>query len=455
MKKYLPILLVLAVTALVIVGLFALRPAPDGAGGGNAAQADGEEKVIIISPNNEGIQREFARAFSEWHQAKYGKPCGVDWRDHGGTSDAVRYIKSEFSRVPAGIGVDIMWGGGMEPYLQFSEMGLLEKIKIPEETLGRIPKTLAGMPVYDPAGRWYGTAMSSFGIIYNRTRLHDLKLPEPKTWEDLASPAFFNEVGAADPRNSGTAQMMVEVILQAYGWEKGFEVMTRTAGNVKSVSRSASEVPDLVGMGDIGAGLAIDFYAWLQIKSSGKERVGFALPDGLTPVTPDAIGVLRGAPHREAAERFVAFVLSAEGQRLWVLPKGAPGGPVEFELLRIPVLLSVLKEHEAVTNVMFDPAAMNAQFDYDPVKAAARRDSLKDLYGALFVELTPELKAAWKGVIARGLRPEEVKLLCTPPVTEAELSSLGTTVWGDPVARNDHIKRWTNSAHERYRQLAR
>ena len=45
------------------------------------------EKLVIVSPHWEGLRYEFARAFSDWHQEKYGTPVEVDWRDLGGSSE--------------------------------------------------------------------------------------------------------------------------------------------------------------------------------------------------------------------------------------------------------------------------------------------------------------------------------------------------------------------------------
>jgi ABC-type Fe3+ transport system substrate-binding protein len=439
----------LASIVAVIAALFIFKPAPRPV----VVNAD-ERKVVIISPHSRPIQMEFERAFIDWHQRTYGEPVAVEWQDRGGASGDVRFIRNEFSVSPNGIGIDIFWGGGGEPYILLAERGVLEPFRLPEETLRRIPPAIGGIPIYDAQYRWYGSALSAFGIIYNRNRLRDLRLPEPKTWEDLGGPGYFGAVGAADPRESGSALAVVEVILQAYGWEKGYEVLMRIAGNVRTFTRAAGEIPKNVALGEYAAGLAIDFYARTQMIED-KKNLGLVLPAGLTPLTPDSIAVLKGAPHKVAAHRFVGFVMSEEGQRLWVLPVGVPGGPAEKELLRIPAVPDVYLRHAAVSNVLFDPAWMKATFRYDPAKAAARRDALKDLYGAVMIELRTELRDAWQGVIRRGLRPEDLRRFCAPPVTEAELAELSSTRWSDSAFRNAKITEWTNQARERYRALAK
>jgi ABC-type Fe3+ transport system substrate-binding protein len=452
-RKQIPILVIAASMLITLAAIFALPrlwkrgiPPPD---------AGGTEQVIVISIQNEGIQREFKRGFEAWHQAKFNAPCEVVWTDHGGTSLALRFVKSEFAASPGGIGADLLWGGGVEPYLQLADAGLLAPARLPEATMATLPAAIEGVPLCDPKLQWFGTALSGFGILWNRPRLALLHLPEPKTWADLAEPGFFGELAAADPRQSGTAQVMVEVILEAYGWDKGFEILARIAGNVKSFSRASGDIPKQVSMGNAAAALAIDFYAWTQIKLDGREKIGYVLPEALTPITPDPIAMLKGAPDALAARRFIEYVLSPEAQRLWFLPKGYPGGPVETELLRIPVLPGLYRKYAGVTNVLFDPSRARLGFRHDPVKAAAERDTLKDLYGAVFVDLQPELAEAWQAVIRRGLKPQEVRALSTPFVTEPELARLARTEWSDPAVRNRVITEWTNAARDRYRALAR
>lgn len=451
MKRIMPMVVIIVAIAVAILLMFAIRQKP---GSSASVGRIGEGRIIITSPNNDGIQKEFQRVFEKWHLAKYGEACAIEWRDHGGTNDAMRFVKSEFAQSPQGIGLDIFWGGGIEPYLQFSQMGCLERVDLPEEIMSKLPADVAGVPLYGKDHEWYGSALSGFGIIYNREQLTALKLPDPKTWADLAVPAYLGEVAAADPRSSGTAQTMVEVVLQAYGWDEGYGILARMAGNVRTFSRSAGDVPKMVSLSEAAAGLAIDFYAWTQITRDGAEKIGFLLPEGLTPITPDGIGVLKGAPNLIYAKRFIEFVMSPEAQKLWVLPVGHPEGPAEFELLRIPVLPEVYKQYADITSVKFDPSTAKSGFDYSPDKAALRRDVVKDIYGAMFIDLAPELTKAWKGVIARGMKAEEVQALSRPPISESEAMELAKSTWSDPAVKNQKLTEWTNAAAETYKRLA-
>ena len=253
---------------------------------------------------------------------------------------SLRYIESEYKNKPKGIGIDIFFGGGYDPYLALKKAQLLEPYALPKALLEKIPPRLAGVPLYDPDHTWYGATLAGFGIVYNKVVLGLTKLPVINTWEDLASPRAFGWVGSSDPRKSGSVHMVYEIILQAYGWEKGWKIITGLAANVRSFTNSASQVPKDVAIGEVAYGLAIDFYAWAQVKEAGADKIGFVMPDNLTIITPDAIAILKGAPNPEVAKAFIRFVMSEEGQKLWLLVEKAPGGPQRFQLNRFSVLPS-------------------------------------------------------------------------------------------------------------------
>src|SRR2546423_5485828 len=78
-------------------------------------------RLIVITPHVDAIRTEFGRAFAEYHLKMYGERVEPDWRQVGGTSDALRFVLSEFSEKPAGIGIDCFWGGGQEPFLVLAD----------------------------------------------------------------------------------------------------------------------------------------------------------------------------------------------------------------------------------------------------------------------------------------------------------------------------------------------
>ena len=69
-----------------------------------------------------------------------GKPPAATSSSSGSTSaagstDIVRYIESQFSVKPEGIGVDVVFGGGTDPYLYLKGKGLLAPYRLPPAIL--------------------------------------------------------------------------------------------------------------------------------------------------------------------------------------------------------------------------------------------------------------------------------------------------------------------------------
>src|SRR5262245_57074136 len=321
----------------------------------DVALARAADKLVLLSTHWEGIRYEFERGFKAQYLAETGREAVLEWMDVGGISEALRFIRSEFKNKPSGIGIDIFFGGGLDPYLALKKENLLEPYVLPQPLLEKIPARLGGFSLYDPDHTWYGATLAGFGIVYNKVVLQLIKLPAVNTWEELASPAVYGWVGASDPRKSGSAHMVYEIMLQAYGWEKGWRIITGLGAKARSFTNSASQVATDEHIGQTAYGLAIDFYAWAQVNEAGADKVGFVMPDNLTIINPDCIGILKGAPNRRVAEAFIRFVMSAAGQKLWLLAKGTPDGPQRFQLNRFSVLPSLYEISPQSTAVKLNP----------------------------------------------------------------------------------------------------
>jgi iron(III) transport system substrate-binding protein len=292
--------------------------------------------------------------------------------------------------------IDLFFGGGTYDHGKAAKQGL----SVPPWPDGAAPagtiESAAGdemMPVELGGETWrtshfYGTALSTFGICYNIDRLVDLGVTSPPhSWEDLASPVYFKQLGVADPTKSGSIAKAFEMIIHqqcydavraarytdeqietfesainaarlplgelppnvpsayqgavAQGWLNGLRLVQGIGANARYFTDSASKVPIDVSMGDAAAGLAIDFYGRYQAETSrspeGKERMVYVTPRNGSSVSADPVSLLRGAEHRELGVRFITFALSDAGQRLWNFRPGTPGGPEKFALRRLPV----------------------------------------------------------------------------------------------------------------------
>jgi ABC-type Fe3+ transport system substrate-binding protein len=412
----------LAATLLVLGGCRQAEPSP------SASVKAAEDELVIYSPNADEIREEFAWAFEDWYHTKTGRTVDVKWPDAGGTSQIIRRLQDKFKE--GRFDVDVAFGGG-PIFDQMKQLGMLEQFHLPDALLAEIPKEVAGQPVYDPDYYWYGSALSTFGLIYNKMIIRERHLPPVADWEVLGDPAYFGLVGAADAAKSGSVRKAYEIIVEAYGYERGMALLVRMSANTREFYPGAGEVPRDCAAGFVAVGPCIDFYADRQMHSEGGENLRFVAPKGLTVLNADPIGIFKNAPHRRVADLFLEFVLGPEGQALWMLPAGAPGGPRKFALERMSILPSVfeLPAVKARRGDTTSPFNLPAATFFDPTKEAARIAILPDYLRVAAVENESALKRAWKALIAAGLPADLVGEFAKPLITEDEMTRLGKEVW--------------------------
>ena len=411
-------------------------------------------RVVIVTPHVDAIRHEFGNGFARWHSEKFSETAEVEWRVLGGTSDALRFVLSEFSRKPDGIGLDIFFGGGQEPFLVFADKKLTLAYKPPAEILDGIPQQVGGMDVYDANHTWYGAALSSFGILQNTRVQRALGLPLVTRWEELTNPRLYNWIGAGDPRNSGTMNVMFEAFLQYYGWEKGWQVLTQIGGNARLFDRVSSTTAKDVTLGETAYAFSIDFYGFSQIAVAGRSNMTFALPQDFTAINPDGIAILKGAPNLTTAQRFLDFVLSETGQKLWFLPRGHPEGPKEYSVERMSVRPDLYRRFKGISNIEFSPFDLRQSFLYDARISRERREVVAALAGALLVDTHDDLRGAWRRLIVRGLPSEAVNELGSAPLSESDALALAKGDWKQPAVRNRKKIEWQTWAEKKYRRIA-
>src|SRR5689334_21237284 len=115
-------------------------------------------------------------------------------------------------------------------------------------------------------------------------------------------------------------------MLQGYGREttgdklSGWELITQITGNVREYHKASSDTAKEGMLGETAYALAIDFYALTQVAGAGPENVALILARDLTVVNADGACILKGAPNETIAQHFLNFMLSEDGQKLWMLP---------------------------------------------------------------------------------------------------------------------------------------
>ncbi len=406
-----------------------------------------QREIIAVSPHWEGIRREFERAFSEhWHE-RTGDTVRIRWYDVGGSSDIAKYLKANFRKSPSGVGIDMLFGGGLDNFFELARDGSLQTIDLAPDVIDRIPRDLSGVPLVSPSHDWFAAALNTFGILYNKIAIETLNLPTPRTWHDLAQPEYFDLIGAGDPRKSGSMHAMYEIILQGAGWDEGWKLLRQIGGNVRNFSGGGTQVGKEIATAEVVYGLAIDTYASDIIRRIGTERIGFVVPEDYATVNGDGIAVLKGAPNLELARAFVEFVLSEKGQRLFYAAKGTSGGPQGYELGKLPVLPSLYGTTPTNSVVSQNPFSWRGIMKYDAQRAGARWNLVNDLFGVFILDMHERL------VLHARVNKHHVDTRAPAhypalPVTEAEslvLSDNGR--WGsDSARRSTALRTWAMQA---------
>ena len=415
-----------------------------------------QDELIIISPHPEGIETEFGNNFEKWYEEQTGRTVKTDWRDVGGSSSNYRFIASEFQRVPDGIDVDIFFGGGTDNYLRLSNNGWLHAYKLPEAQLTQMTQSFQGIPLYDAEHQWYGAALSSFGIMYNEELREMLSLPKVSAWQDLGNVALLGKIGAADPRESGSAHMVYEIILQTLGWDEGFALLTKIGGNVRGFSAGANAIPTDVVAGQVIYGLAIDFYAYGQIAVVGADKIKYVVPGDGAVINADPIAILKGAPNLPVAQKFLEFVLSEDAQKLWMLRDTDSEGPEWKGGLNRASVLPALYDKLGERCIVPNPFAMEGTpFLYNSDKGSTRWDIVNGLFGVLIIDSHKDLVNAWKAIRKckdPAKRDAAIAVLTQMPITEEEAMKMARADWKNPTIRNEKRKEWGQFAKEKFKE---
>lgn len=403
------------------------------------------QRLVVVSPHNEQIRQEFGRAFTAWHAERHPGDRAVEvvWNTPGGTSDIRRMLIAEYRSAlrderPLGGNADILFGGGSYEFTELSKplgddpaTSVLEPVEFSPEFLESVYGTanrIGDDRLFDPAGHWYGAALSGFGIVYNRELLREFGVPEPTRWADLADPRLLGAVSLVNPAQSGSITTAFEAILLRRGWEEGWRILRRIAANARTFSGTSSRGPIDVATGEAAAGICIDFYGRFEaqavLDAGGGDRVGYIDPVGETRIDADPVAMLRGAPSPALARRFIEFALSREGQTLWQFPprerddqpsrstgRGASAsdafalmGPERFELRRMPIRRDLYSTPAAFDRFVdrVDPYTIAT-----PVAAPDRnvRAFIVPVFSAMAIDEHTRLRRAWRAIIEHPAYP--------------------------------------------------
>ncbi len=258
-----------------------------------------------------------------------------------------------------------------------------------------------------------------------------------KQWTPSAQavghPGFAHRsIVLADAQGGGLTKAEMDAAVAAGFW-RGMGLIQLISANSRYFTNTSSKVPIDVVQGDAAAGMCIDFYgrfeAGMVAQQTGRERMGYVTPVGGSSVSADPISLLRGAPHKELAKRFIYFCLTKEGQKLWYYRVGTPGGPIKYALRRLPIRkdLYTPEHRQYASDPNVKPYELAEAFNYNHRWTARLFDFIRLFIRTMGIDTHEELTEAWHAILAAGgpeACPEAFARMQTMPLTYAEAFTL-------------------------------
>jgi len=186
-----------------------------------------------------------------------------------------------------------------------------------------------------PAHRlWVSDRLNFFVVAFNTGKVRREELP--KTYEGFLDPKWKGRIGV-----EATDSEWLATIVKRWGEARGMDFFRRLAAMKPDVRKGHVLLSELVAAGEVPVGLTV----YNANAESMKRRGG---PIDWAPVEPvvarpQAIAVAANAPHPHAALLFADFVLSPQGQELFL------------SLGRVPASLKVKSALNDFPYVLVDP----------------------------------------------------------------------------------------------------
>jgi len=244
--------------------------------------------------------------------AGFTKATGIKVnRIEAGEDAIIERIRNEGARSPADVMITVdagrLWRADQLGLFQPAKSATLEK---------RIPESLR-----HPDGHWFGISTRARVIAYNKARV---KPGEISTYEELADPKWKGRVCMRSSTSVYNLSLMGALIdhlgeARAEEWAKGVHAnlaQEPKGGDTDQLKAVAAGLCDVT---------VSNQYYYARLARSAKpdekqvaERLGIVFPNQAswgTHVNISGAGVLKHAPHREAAVKFLEYLASDEAQR--------------------------------------------------------------------------------------------------------------------------------------------
>lgn len=261
-----------------------------------AYSVEESKKLIVYTAHEKELYEPIIKEFEErtgiWVQVV-----------SGGTNEMLERIAQE-NGVDSG---DIMFGGGVDSLSACEEYFEVYPCRQSEEL------TQTWQSEDD---RWVPFSSLPIVFIYNNKLVYPAGAP--RSWAELIDDHWKGKIAFADPKVSGTAYTALDTMLEVLGREGKTEEEILSAfvdnlGGGEYLSAGSKGVVEDVVSGNRLIGITNEEYALSAIQSGAD--IGMVYPAEGTTALPDGTAIIKNAPHRENAELFMEFTVSADVQK--------------------------------------------------------------------------------------------------------------------------------------------
>lgn len=232
-------------------------------------------------------------------------------RIEAGEDALIERVRNEGERSPADVLITVdagrLWRAQQLGFFQPVRSALLD---------ARIPANLR-----EPGGHWFGFSLRARVIAYNKARVNPADLP---SYESLADPKWKGRVCMRSSTNIYNLSLMGALI--DHLGEAGAEQWARGVRANLARDPKGGDTDQLrsVAAGECDVTISNQYYYARLLRSAKAderaigERVGVLFPNQAswgTHVNISGAGVMKHAPHREAAVKFLEYLASDEAQR--------------------------------------------------------------------------------------------------------------------------------------------
>jgi iron(III) transport system substrate-binding protein len=270
-------------------------------------QAQAADKIGWVGPVYKELSASLTKGFKAYYKKTYGKDVEITFVRPGGWPVCLDKVRAWGGKPDA----DIFLGAGAPAHEVLKKEGLIVPYR--PKNWDKVPADWHGMKVKDKGDYWTCFAPWIVTNLYNEKVLKKLRLPPPKTWNDLLDPIYRGNVVHTLPYASGTMHETVEILMQAFGEKEAWKYLRLLAAQLARFSTGSTDTTQLVARGEVPIGIAQP-----QMNAMAARKDGFPVRDLLpekTILVPEAVALLKGAPNEKVGKIFLDWLFSDDGQK--------------------------------------------------------------------------------------------------------------------------------------------